>query len=80
MGRTLAENRSRAAAVSCDQCFFRRRNLCALGLDEPCPTFRPETSAGLVPPRQSPLLARAADSPAAAGPEMVAAGLHHRAA
>ena len=58
---TLADNRSRDPAVSCEHCFFRRRNLCALGLDEPCPTFRPDTPQGLVPPRQPALLARAGD-------------------
>jgi hypothetical protein len=73
----LAENRSRDAAVSCDQCFFRRRNLCALGRDEPCPTFRPDTPAGLVPPRQPSLLARAAGP---AGPELAGADLSHQAA
>jgi hypothetical protein len=56
---TLAERRARADAVSCDDCFFRRRNLCALGLDEPCPTFRPDSPDGLVPPRQPSLLTRA---------------------
>ncbi len=57
----MAENRSRNAAVTCDQCFFRRRNLCALGRDEPCPTFRPDSPQGLVPPRQTSLLARAGE-------------------
>lgn len=28
-------------AVTCDDCFFRRNLLCALDLDEPCATFRP---------------------------------------
>jgi hypothetical protein len=27
--------------VSCDECFFRCNLLCALELDEPCATFRP---------------------------------------
>jgi hypothetical protein len=44
--------------VSCEDCFFRRRSLCALGLDAPCPTFRPDTPDGLVPPRQPALLLR----------------------
>ena len=55
---TLADGRARNAAVSCDDCFFRRRSLCALGLDSPCPTFRPDTPDGLVPPRQPALLMR----------------------
>ena len=58
MGRTLADGRARTAAVSCEDCFFRRRSLCALGLDSPCPTFRPDTPDGLVPPRQPALLMR----------------------
>ena len=57
-GAILAESRARAAAVSCEDCFFRRRGLCALGLDAPCPTFRPDTPDGLVPPRQPALLMR----------------------
>ena len=59
----LAEGRARAAAVTCEDCFFRRRGLCALGLDSPCPTFRPDTPEGLVPPRQPALLIR--DTPGA---------------
>jgi hypothetical protein len=54
----LAERRARTAAVTCEDCFFRRRGLCALGLDAPCPTFRPDTPEGLVPPRQPSLLER----------------------
>jgi hypothetical protein len=57
-GENLAEGRARKAAVSCEDCFFRRRGLCALGLDAPCPTFRPDTPEGLVPPRQPSLLMR----------------------
>jgi hypothetical protein len=68
-GGDLAAGRARAAEKkpSCEDCFFRRRNLCALGLDEPCSTFRPDSPAGLVPPRQPSLLLRgAADAPEAA--------------
>jgi hypothetical protein len=43
---------------SCEECFFHRRMLCALDLDEPCSTFRPDDPAGLVPPRQPALLIR----------------------
>jgi hypothetical protein len=66
----LANGRARDGAVkpSCDQCFFRKRNLCALGLQEPCPTFRPDGPDGLVPPRQPALLMR----DAVAVPEPVA--------
>jgi hypothetical protein len=44
---------------SCQDCFFHKHMLCALALDEPCSTFRPETGEGLVPPRQPSLLIRA---------------------
>ena len=42
----------RAKKVTCDQCFFRCNLLCALELDEPCPTFRPDSPEGLRPPPQ----------------------------
>ncbi len=51
----------RRKAPTCADCFFGRRKLCALGLDEPCPTFRPDTPRGLVPPRQPALLMREAN-------------------
>lgn len=54
----MADGRARGAAVTCEDCFFRRRSLCALGLESPCPTFRPDTPDGLVPPRQPALLVR----------------------
>jgi hypothetical protein len=57
-GANLAKGRARDAAVTCEDCFFRCRGLCALGLDSPCPTFRPNTPEGLVPPRQPALLMR----------------------
>jgi hypothetical protein len=64
----VAKGHSRESAPkpSCEQCFFRKRNLCALGLDEPCPTFRPDTPRGLVPPRQPSLLLRGAPAQQAA--------------
>jgi hypothetical protein len=40
------------ANVTCEDCFFRRNVLCALRLDEPCATFRPDSPEGLRPPRQ----------------------------
>ena len=54
----MAKGQARGAAVTCEDCFFRCRGLCALGLDSPCPTFRPNTPEGLVPPRQPALLER----------------------
>jgi hypothetical protein len=38
--------------VTCGDCFFSRHGLCALELDEPCATFRPDHPEGLRPPRQ----------------------------
>jgi hypothetical protein len=38
--------------VTCDECFFRRNGLCALALDQPCSTFRPDSPEGLRPPSQ----------------------------
>ena len=63
----MAAGQARASASkpSCDDCFFSRHNLCALGLDEPCPTFRPDTPNGLVPPLQPALLMRSDAAPAA---------------
>jgi hypothetical protein len=43
-------------AITCDDCYFRRELLCALRLDAPCPTFRPASIDGLVPPPQAPLI------------------------
>jgi hypothetical protein len=38
--------------VTCEDCFFFRNTLCALALDEPCSTFRPDHPEGLRPPSQ----------------------------
>jgi hypothetical protein len=37
----------------CEDCYFRRAQLCALRLDEPCPTFRPYVNWSLAE-KQSP--------------------------
>jgi hypothetical protein len=58
VGRRRARKR-RKGRPSCEECFFHCQMLCALDLDEPCSTFRPNTSDGLVPPRQPSLLPRA---------------------
>ncbi len=50
--------RRRKNGRSCEDCFFHRNLLCALDLDAPCSTFRPDTERGLVPPRQPALLVR----------------------
>jgi len=49
---------TRKKTFTCAECFFGARGLCALGLDEPCPTFRLDSPEGLVPPRQPTLLMR----------------------
>lgn len=43
---------AKARKVTCEECFFRRNELCALRLDEPCATFRPDHPDGLRPPTQ----------------------------
>ena len=48
----------RKGGRSCAECFFHRHLLCALDLDQPCSTFRPDGPDGLVPPRQPALLMR----------------------
>ncbi len=47
--------------VTCDECFFRRNLLCALALDEPCATFRPDSPEGLRPPTQMRFVFRSAE-------------------
>jgi hypothetical protein len=43
---------------TCEDCYFRKNLLCALELEEPCTTFRPDRPEGLVPPKQPVLLMR----------------------
>jgi hypothetical protein len=50
--RLGVETRGKARKVTCDDCFFGRNGLCALQLDQPCATFRPDTPEGLRPPSQ----------------------------
>ncbi len=54
---------------SCEGCFFGRQRLCALELDGPCATFRPDSPEGLRPQRQLRFAFRVAD---AAAPEVPA--------
>lgn len=56
--KTQAKAGRRRKAVSCEQCFFGTRGLCALNLGGPCSTFRPDHPEGLVPPLQPALLIR----------------------
>ena len=57
-GAAKRKSKRRNNGSSCEDCFFHRRMLCALDLDEPCSTFRADTPQGLVPPRQPALLVR----------------------
>ena len=57
LGQRRAKKR-RKGHPNCVDCFFHCQMLCALDLDEPCSTFRPNTADGLVPPRQPALLLR----------------------
>jgi hypothetical protein len=59
MGMARAgRKRRRKNGRTCEDCFFHRKMLCALDLDEPCSTFRPNTDDRLAPPRQPALLLR----------------------
>jgi hypothetical protein len=49
----MATARSKAKKVSCDSCYFKCNLLCALSVDEPCATYRPDSPEGLRPPRQT---------------------------
>jgi hypothetical protein len=60
IGFTRRERRPKKGGRSCAECFFHRHLLCALDLDHPCATFRPDSPLGLVPPRQPSLLVRRA--------------------
>jgi hypothetical protein len=43
--------KSNTVRTSCSDCYFRHASLCALLLDEPCPTFRHHTRGALAPPQ-----------------------------
>lgn len=47
----MAKRSSGARKVTCENCFFRQNELCALALAEPCATYRP-AERGLAPERQ----------------------------
>jgi hypothetical protein len=49
---------SKARCITCNDCYFRREGLCALRVDEPCPTFRPAVRGRMVPPKQPVLVPR----------------------
>jgi hypothetical protein len=53
--RGVGERMARSRAVpkaSCENCFFGRNRLCAVGSSGPCATFRPDGPEGLRPPGQ----------------------------
>jgi len=64
---------SKRRNITCNDCYFRRELLCALLLDAPCPTFRPASLDGLVPPPQAPLVPLPS---ALADTEGAVAGMH----
>jgi hypothetical protein len=53
--------KSNTVQVRCEDCYFRRACLCALRLDEPCPTFRHHALGVLGPPRPQRLTPRPLD-------------------
>jgi hypothetical protein len=56
----------RPASVTCDDCFFRRADLCAIPGNTPCPTFRAVKAGRLERPPQAPLVVRTPERAAAA--------------
>ena len=65
------QNPRRQAKVKkprCQDCFFHQNKLCALGLTEACPTFRPAHPDGLRPPQQLTFVFRAQSQQAGAMP------------
>jgi hypothetical protein len=54
----MATASGKAKRITCEDCFFQQNQLCALGLDEPCATFRP-AERGLAPERQLAFVFRA---------------------
>jgi hypothetical protein len=51
---SMAKRRSGSSLPKprCEDCYFRKNMLCALQLEEPCATYRPDSPDGLRPPRQ----------------------------
>jgi hypothetical protein len=47
-----ANGKRKGPRPRCKDCFFHQNMLCALGLKDGCPTFRPAHPDGLQPPRQ----------------------------
>jgi hypothetical protein len=57
--------KGRAPRPRCEDCFFHQNMLCALGLKDGCPTFRPAHPDGLRPPQQLAFAFRQERSPIA---------------
>lgn len=51
------------AKLTCGDCYFKRAGLCALTLESPCPTFRPQQKGSLVAPQQASLVPRSLVAP-----------------
>ena len=52
---------SKTLRTTCEDCYFRQTGLCALLVDEPCPTFRNAVRGPLVRPLQARLVPRPSD-------------------
>ena len=52
MRRRMTKSARTPRKPTCDDCFFRAKDLCALACEAPCPTFRPDHPEGLRPPSQ----------------------------
>jgi hypothetical protein len=50
--REVMGRRRTVEKASCENCFFGRNSLCAVGGSGPCATFRPDRPEGLRPPDQ----------------------------
>ena len=48
----MANARAGVGKASCEDCFFRANQLCALSEPAPCATYRPNHPEGLRPPTQ----------------------------
>jgi len=49
---------SKRTQLSCNDCYFRQLELCALQVDAPCPTFRLHERGAIETPHQAPLVPR----------------------
>jgi alpha-D-ribose 1-methylphosphonate 5-triphosphate diphosphatase PhnM len=54
---------SKRTRLTCNDCYFRQLELCALQTDAPCPTFRLHDRGEIEAPRQAQLVPRAFEPP-----------------